>query len=133
VPRTGSSSTKIDRVEWARYLLWVRETVGIPGREPASRYAASSSSARRPHLDGEGNPFVHAKWCWRWAGEGSGALRWPEFATLAMPRVAWQACFHSADDIDFGALKGKRVGILGAGASAFDNAAPKRSKRAPRW
>ena len=30
--------------------------------------------------------------------------------------------FHSADDIDFKALKGKRVGILGAGSSAFDNA-----------
>src|SRR5262249_8493086 len=30
---------------------------------------------------------------------------------------------HSADDIDFGRLAGKRVGVLGAGASAFDNAA----------
>jgi len=30
--------------------------------------------------------------------------------------------FHSADDIDFAALKGKRIGVLGAGASAFDNA-----------
>jgi cation diffusion facilitator CzcD-associated flavoprotein CzcO len=31
--------------------------------------------------------------------------------------------FHSADDIDFRTLRGKRIGILGAGASAFDNAA----------
>ena len=30
---------------------------------------------------------------------------------------------HSADEIDFAALKGKRVGVVGAGASAMDNAA----------
>jgi cation diffusion facilitator CzcD-associated flavoprotein CzcO len=31
--------------------------------------------------------------------------------------------FHSADAIDFEALRGRHVGVLGAGASAFDNAA----------
>jgi cation diffusion facilitator CzcD-associated flavoprotein CzcO len=31
--------------------------------------------------------------------------------------------FHSADAIDFEALRGRRIGVLGAGASAFDNAA----------
>ena len=30
---------------------------------------------------------------------------------------------HAADDIDFAALKGQSVAVLGAGASAFDNAA----------
>jgi len=30
---------------------------------------------------------------------------------------------HTADDIDFAALHGKRVGVIGAGASAMDNAA----------
>ena len=30
---------------------------------------------------------------------------------------------HSVDDIDFAALRGKVVGVLGAGASAVDNAA----------
>jgi cation diffusion facilitator CzcD-associated flavoprotein CzcO len=30
---------------------------------------------------------------------------------------------HTADTIDFGALRGRRVAVLGAGASAFDNAA----------
>jgi cation diffusion facilitator CzcD-associated flavoprotein CzcO len=55
--------------------------------------------------------------------DGSGAPRWPAFpsfdpcAPLSEGRV-----FHSADDIDFQALRGKRLGVLGAGASAFDNA-----------
>ena len=30
---------------------------------------------------------------------------------------------HAADEIDFASLKGKTVAVLGAGASAFDNAA----------
>jgi cation diffusion facilitator CzcD-associated flavoprotein CzcO len=30
---------------------------------------------------------------------------------------------HTADEIDFAALRGKRVGVVGAGASAMDNAA----------
>ncbi|HZY15368.1 MAG TPA: FAD-dependent oxidoreductase, partial [Ramlibacter sp.] len=31
--------------------------------------------------------------------------------------------FHSADALDFAAWRGQRIGVLGAGASAFDNAA----------
>jgi cation diffusion facilitator CzcD-associated flavoprotein CzcO len=54
--------------------------------------------------------------------EGSGAPRWPKFASFD-PANRGASVFHSADDIDFGALKGKRIGVLGAGASAFDNAA----------
>src|SRR5256714_1760699 len=53
--------------------------------------------------------------------EGSGAPRWARFASFKPSRQA--NVFHSADDIDFRTLKGKRIGVLGAGASAFDNAA----------
>ena len=31
--------------------------------------------------------------------------------------------FHSSDDIDFARFRGGRIGVLGASASAFDNAA----------
>jgi cation diffusion facilitator CzcD-associated flavoprotein CzcO len=40
--------------------------------------------------------------------------------------------FHSADDIDFVTLKGKRVGMLGMGASAFDNAGEALEAGAPK-
>src|SRR5882672_3652681 len=112
---------KIDRVEWARYLLWVRETAGIPVENGVSvqsieleRGAVRISTAKET--------IRARKVVLAMGREGSGAPRWPEFATFdAARRMA--GVFHSADDIDFGALKGKRVGILGAGASAFDNAA----------
>jgi cation diffusion facilitator CzcD-associated flavoprotein CzcO len=53
--------------------------------------------------------------------EGSGAPRWPRFATFS-PAKEGRNVFHSANAIDFAALAGKRIGVLGAGASAFDNA-----------
>src|SRR5205814_2474980 len=54
--------------------------------------------------------------------EGSGAARWPRFESFD-PTKRVKNVHHSADAIDFVALRGKRVGVLGAGASAFDNAA----------
>ena len=102
---------KIDRVEWARYLRWVRDTVGIPVENDI---AVRVSTA---------NETLHARKVVLAMGrEGSGALRWPRFATFDPSRRP-VGVHHSADDIDFAALKDKRVGVLGAGASAFDNAA----------
>lgn len=56
--------------------------------------------------------------------DGSGAPRWPDFPSLRPgdPLAAGRV-FHSADAIDFASWEGCRIGVLGAGASAFDNAA----------
>src|SRR5213078_2716812 len=54
--------------------------------------------------------------------EGSGALRWPQVATFD-PVTRVPGAFHSADDIDFTQFKNRTIAVLGAGASAFDNAA----------
>lgn len=51
--------------------------------------------------------------------DGIGGPAVPPLANT-LPRHRWA---HSADAIDFGALVGKRVAVIGAGASAFDNAA----------
>ena len=112
---------KIDRVEWARYLMWVRETVGIPVENGvAVRSIELERGAVRVSTD---KGMVRARKAVLAMGrEGSGALRWPQFATFD-PQRAGAGVHHSADDIDFAAMKAKRVGVLGAGASAFDNAA----------
>jgi FAD-dependent urate hydroxylase len=112
---------KIDRTEWARYLTWVRDTVGIPVENGvAVRSLDLVPNAVRVSTAQE---TLHARKVVLAMGrEGSGAPRWPSFATFD-PAKAPAGVHHSADDIDFPALKGKRVGVLGAGASAFDNAA----------
>src|SRR5882672_6001462 len=109
---------KIDRVEWARYLMWLRETVGIPVENGVGvRTIELVPGAVRI------NGSIHARKVVLAMGrEGSGALRWPRFATFDPAKRA-PGVFHSADEIDFHQFKNRTIGILGAGASAFDNAA----------
>ena len=52
--------------------------------------------------------------------DGSGRWRAPPSLVANLPAERYA---RTADDIDFRRLAGKRVGVLGAGASAFDNAA----------
>lgn len=52
--------------------------------------------------------------------EGSGRWVVPEMIKEALPRKRFA---HTSEAIDFKALAGRRVGVVGAGASAFDNAA----------
>src|SRR5882762_5710807 len=112
---------KIDRVEWARYLMWVRESVGIPvENEIAVRTVELERGAVRISTAKE--TIRARKVVLAMGREGSGALRWPNFATFDPAKRA-PGVYHSADDLDFAKLRAKRVGILGAGASAFDNAA----------
>lgn len=114
---------KIPRVQWMDYLLWYRKVFDLPiANEVAMEnlhiredglLALTLKRGTETHVrlarhvvlatgrDGLGGPYV------------------PDIAKT-VPRQFWA---HSADAIDFAALKGKRVGVIGAGASAFDNAA----------
>ena len=112
---------KIARLDWAEYLLWVRETAALPVENgvEVSKVETVSGAVRATLRDGT---LIHARKAVLALGrEGSGAPRWPGFETFD-PARRGKNVFHSADEIDFGALAGKRIGVLGAGASAFDNA-----------
>ncbi|MEM1432362.1 MAG: NAD(P)/FAD-dependent oxidoreductase, partial [Pseudomonadota bacterium] len=52
--------------------------------------------------------------------DGTGAPNIPDFVTHLPRGDLWA---HSSDEIDFASLNGKRVGVVGVGASAVDNAA----------
>src|SRR6218665_2192678 len=52
-------------------------------------------------------------------GGGFGGVYLPPLAQN-LPQAWWA---HSCDDMDYGKLAGKRVGVIGAGASAMDSAA----------
>ncbi|MBC5765474.1 NAD(P)-binding domain-containing protein [Ramlibacter albus] len=116
---------KVGRIDWRDYLLWVRDTVGLRVENDTSLVSVDDSgdllrvALRTPR----GEEVVWTRKLVLALGrDGSGAPRWPGFPSL--DRTASRGrVFHSADAIDFDALKGKRVGVLGAGASAFDNAA----------
>ena len=97
---------------------WVRETVDIPMRNEAAVVDVAPATDGLLAATLNDGSILHAAfvgdrpgWCRMW---------WmPEFVA-ALP-VRFRA--HTADPIDFQALRGRRVAVLGAGASAFDNAA----------
>ena len=56
--------------------------------------------------------------------DGAGAPYRPAFPSLPREsKAGGDRVFHSSDRIDFARFKGGRIGVLGASASAFDNAA----------
>jgi cation diffusion facilitator CzcD-associated flavoprotein CzcO len=108
---------------WRKYLDWYRDVLDIPVEndvevtsiEPAGDLLLAD--LRR----GDRIERVYARKIVLATGiEGSGAWQAPRalVAGLSAQRYA-----HSTDRIDFGWLARKRIGVLGVGASAFDNAA----------
>nr|WP_172694581.1 NAD(P)/FAD-dependent oxidoreductase [Rhizobium rhizogenes] len=114
---------RIPRLVWAEYVGWltgvfacdiryesslidVRPAEGGLGMTFSGKHGEKRLTARRlvlaTGLDGFGAPFI------------------PETVARVVPKAQFS---HTAEDIDFAALQGRRVIVLGAAASAFDAAA----------
>lgn len=112
----------IPRGLWADYLQWYRHVTRLPVRNDAAVTDIAPAgcliavTADTP----EGAVTLHARKVVLATGqEGMGGWTLPApIAALPAHRRA-----HVAEAIDFEALRGKRVAVVGAGASAFDNAA----------
>ena len=126
-PQAWAALHKAGRVDWRDYLLWVRDVAGVRVDNGVTLLDLAQEDnlmqARLATPAGEQTVWAR-KVVLAMGRDGSGAPRWPEYASLRRddPLAAGRV-FHSADGIDFAAFSGKRVGVLGAGASAFDNAA----------
>jgi cation diffusion facilitator CzcD-associated flavoprotein CzcO len=108
---------------WRDYLDWYRDVLNIPVEsgvevtsiEPADNLLVAHLRQRNR------TERVHARKIVLATGiEGNGAWKAPKAFITDLPT---QRYAHSTDDIDFDRLTGKCVGVLGVGASAFDNAA----------
>lgn len=113
---------KIPRPMWMDYLRWYRRALDLPVENGVEVRRIRSGAGGLLALDVEGaeKPVLHARKVVMATGrEGLGRASVPAFVK-GVPRRYWA---HSSDDIDFGSLRGKRVGVVGAGASAVENAA----------
>jgi cation diffusion facilitator CzcD-associated flavoprotein CzcO len=113
---------KIDKGDWQDYLLWLREVLGLPVRNGVELVALSPDGEHvraRLREAGVESSLVARKVVLAMGIEASGRWWMPENVAALPPRFR----AHTADDIDFTRLAGRRVAVLGAGASAFDNAA----------
>lgn len=113
----------IPRTHWAEYLLWLRRTLGLPVGNGCELLeiapAADGLLAARVKQSGAVETLYARKIVLATGQEGTGGWMIPEpLRNLPASSVA-----TVADDIDFEGLRGKRVAVIGAGASAFDNAA----------
>jgi cation diffusion facilitator CzcD-associated flavoprotein CzcO len=113
----------ISREDWADYLAWYRNVLDLPvrnGHELTDIAPAADGLLRARVRTARGEETHYARKIVLATGqEGMGDWSIPApLNTLPTSR-----CVHCAASIDFGALRGKRVAVIGAGASAFDNAA----------
>ena len=113
---------KIPKELWQDYLLWVRDTLGLPVQndtELVSLEPAPSGIAATVRCKGKERTLYARKIVLAMGIASSGRWWMPEHVA-ALPSK-FRA--HASEPIDFAALAGKRVAVLGAGASAFDNVA----------
>jgi FAD-dependent urate hydroxylase len=114
---------KIPREMWMDYLSWYRQVLDIPVESETSvDEIIPEESGLRLLLSGDGatsESFQTRRVVLATGREGLAFPNIPEFIKNTSKHM-WA---HSAEDIDFLALKGKRVAVVGIGASAVDNAA----------
>lgn len=118
---------KVGRIDWRDYLLFVRDAVGVEvengtalvGLEPTAAGVRATLAGPAGREDVWVQRVVLAG-----GRDGAGALKVPRFPSLDPASAeAHGRVRHSTDGIEPEQFTGKRVGVLGGGASAFDCAA----------
>lgn len=117
----------IPKTAWAEYLAWYRNILELPVRPDTAVHRVRWSerdnclaidALHGPHKLSE--THLARRVVLATGIDGSGAWDVPAVVRNSLEKHRWA---HTREDIDFGALRSKRIAVLGAGASAFDNAA----------
>lgn len=113
----------IPREAWMAYMVWYRNVLALPvsnETELAGLVLREDGLLALDFLGPEGPAKVLARRVILATGlDGLGAPRLPDVAKTVPARFVR----HSGDVFDVSALRGRRVAVVGAGASAMDNAA----------
>ena len=114
---------KIPRPMWMEYLRWYRKVLDLPVENGVEVKAIQPEGAfMRLTITGKGareTSVFTRKVVMATGRDGMGHPSIPDFVG-DLPEKYWA---HSSHEIDFAALSGKRVVVVGVGASAVDNAA----------
>ena len=111
---------RIPRGQWQDYLSWYRRVLELPVENGVDVTAIAPQGKLIALFGADSRKFLARKVILATGLDGSGRWNVPDFVSQSLPRDRYA---HTADNIDFAALRGKRIGVLGNGASAFDNAA----------
>jgi cation diffusion facilitator CzcD-associated flavoprotein CzcO len=111
---------RIPRAAWAEYLAWYRNFLEIPVRYRTRLVRIEPAPGHfRLHLETRTGPTIETarKLILANGVGGTGGPYIPPVLSEGLPRRLYA---HTADAIDFAALRGKRVAVIGGAASAFD-------------
>lgn len=111
---------KIVRGDWMEYLRWYRRVLNLPVRNETRLELIEpiGGGLNRLRLAG-GDVLLARKVILATGIQGGGEWHTPPMVADALPRHRYA---HTSEPIDYGTMAGKRIAILGGGASAFDNA-----------
>lgn len=115
---------KIPRGEWMDYLRWYRSVLGLPVRNDTRLELIEPGGdgifrLRTAGSGGAAGLLLARKVILATGIQGGGEWHVPPMIKAGLPKTRYA---HTSEPIDFAALRGKTIGILGGGASAFDNA-----------
>ena len=113
---------RIPRLQWMEYLRWYRRMIEVPVENETELLdlTGDAETVLLTLRSAAGTRKVAARRLVLANGrDGLGGAYVPEMFRGLDRRY----CAHSSDDIDFTALRRKTVAVIGAGASAVDNAA----------
>ncbi|GAA4499303.1 NAD(P)-binding domain-containing protein [Gluconacetobacter tumulicola] len=114
---------RIPRATWMEYLVWLRRVLDLPVRNDSELTAVAARDdgllALTMRHAGHEERVLCRHLVLATGRDGLGGAYVPP-AIAALPRGLYA---HSSDRIDFAALRGRRVAVVGGGASAMDNAA----------
>ncbi|MFC4321773.1 flavin-containing monooxygenase [Litchfieldia salsa] len=123
-PQGWEKVVKIPRGDWMNYLRWYRKVLGLPviNEVKLNLIEPTVEGIHRLHLEGNGAPsstILARKVVLATGIQGGGEWHVPPMVSENLPNHLYS---HTSKNIDFDRLKGKKIAILGGGASAFDNA-----------
>lgn len=120
-PEGWAAIGKIPRHDWMAYLCWYRQVLSLPVvNDTRLELIEPLDGLHRLHLSSQTGPstVLARKVVLATGIQGGGHWHTPDFVK-DLPRHRYA---HTSEAVDYAALAGKRIAILGAGASSFDNA-----------
>lgn len=123
-PKGWEIVDKIRRGDWMNYLRWYRQILRLPvwNEVKLKLIEPGEDGIHRLHIAGAGAPhgqLLARKVVLATGIQGGGEWHVPKMITGNIPGHLYA---HTSQAIDPASLRGKRIAILGGGASAFDNA-----------
>ena len=111
---------KISNADWMAYLRWFRAVLALPVENGVDVVAVAPADDHLVLTLADGRTIEARRVVVATGRPGAGGMALPEFVA----RDLWPGhAAHTGEAIDFARLAGRRVAVLGAGPSAWDNAA----------